>query len=218
MSDVARTIIAIDGAAGSGKSTLARGLAKALDLPYVNTGSMYRALAAAAGRAGVEVDDAAALLDLARGLRFRLRPGDPAELEVEGFDEDVLTTSEVESTVSAVARHPAVRSWMCDEQRRLGANGAVMEGRDISTVVFPDAEVKLFLQADPVERATRRADERPRGPHEVEEALRQRDDRDARTTPLEPTQGAIVLDTGSLGIDETLAEALRVVAQRVPPP
>jgi CMP/dCMP kinase len=211
---VPRLVIAIDGAAGSGKSTLARGLASALGLPYVNTGLMYRALAAAALRVDADVDDADALLDLARGLRFRVRAGGPAELEVEGYTEDELTSPGVESTVSSVARHPSVRRWMCEHQRAFGDAGAVMEGRDIATVVFPDAQVKLFLRADPRARAARRADERTAPSRGVEEAVRARDARDARTTPLEPADDAVVIDTGALGIDETLREALRLVGER----
>jgi cytidylate kinase len=207
-------VIAIDGAAGSGKSTLARGLAAALGLPYVNTGLMYRALAASVRRDGCDVDDPEAVLDLARRLRFHLRPGDPSELEVEGYAVDELTSPEVESTVSAVSRHPAVRRWMCDRQRALGAEGVVMEGRDIATVVFPDAELKLFLNADPAARAARRAGDRAASSAVVERAIKARDARDSRTNPLEPAAGAVVLDTGALGIEATLREALRLVAER----
>jgi len=210
-------VIAIDGAAGSGKSTLARGLAGALGMPYVNTGLMYRALAASARRANASVDDEGALLDLARGLRFHLRAGEPPELEVEGYDTAELTSPEVESTVSAVARHPVVRRWMCDRQRALGRSGAVVEGRDIATVVFPNADVKLFLRADPEERAARRADERMRSADDAGDAIQARDARDDRTTPLEPAPGAIVIDTGKLGIAETLREALRIVEERTAP-
>jgi cytidylate kinase len=215
---VAPIVIAIDGAAGSGKSTLARGLALALDLPYVNTGLMYRALAASARRSHVSVDDDGDLLDLARALRFHLRPGAPRELEVEGYDLAELTSPDVESTVSAVSRHPAVRRWMCEQQRALGTGGAVMEGRDIATVVFPDADLKLFLRADEDARAARRADERTAPSADVVEAMRTRDARDARTTPLEPASGAIIIDTGALSIDETLREALRLVAERTGSP
>jgi cytidylate kinase len=209
-----RLVIAIDGAAGSGKSTLARGLARSLRLAYVNTGLMYRALAASVLRNGADVDDPEAVLDLARRLRFWLRPGDPTELEVEGYDVAELTSPDVESTVSAVSRHPVVRRFMCDRQRALGADGAVMEGRDIATVVFPDADLKLFLDADPSARAARRADERAASSEDVAEAIEARDARDARTNPLEPAAGAVVIDTGALGIAETLREAMRLVAER----
>ena len=201
-------IVAVDGAAGSGKSTLARGLARALGVPYVNTGLMYRALAAASIEWDVEPDDADRLVDLARGLRFTVRGDDPPELQVEGYGPGDLTTPEVESRVSLVSRHPGVRTVMRDLQRAIGSVGAVMEGRDIATVVFPDARLKLFLQADPDRRAGRRADERDTADTDaVRTALDQRDARDARTNPLEPAPGAVVIDTSDLSIEETLAAA-----------
>jgi cytidylate kinase len=207
-----RPIVAVDGAAGSGKSTLARGLARSLHVPYINTGAMYRALAAAALRTDTPIDDGAALLDLARDLRFSLRGDDPAVLIVEGYTDQELSSPQVESTVSTVARHPAVRAWMRDRQRALGANGAVMEGRDIATVVFPEARVKLFLRAHQAARGVRRATERGAGDQSgVTEAIRARDERDARTNPLEPTADAVVIDTSELGIDETLATAIDAV-------
>jgi cytidylate kinase len=187
-------IIAVDGAAGSGKSTLARGLARALGVAYVNTGSMYRALAAASIRAGVDADDAEALVDLARGLRFMVAGEEPPE---------------VESRVSVVSRHPAVRALMRDVQRTLGARGAVMEGRDIATVVFPDAPLKVFLRASERERSDRRARERGSADATtVRDAIRERDARDARTNRLEPGPGAVVIDTSDLSIDATLDAAL----------
>ena len=206
-------LIAVDGPAGSGKSTLAHALARALDLPYVNTGLMYRALAAAAIGDGVSPDDPDALLEVARGLRFRLAGEEPVQLKVEGYGRAELTTPDVESTVSAVSRHPAVRRWMCERQRGFGREGAVMEGRDIGSVVLPDARLKLFLRAEVGERAARREAERSYGDTTP---IGARDARDARTTPLEPTPDAVVLDTGTLGIDATLAEALRLVAERWP--
>jgi CMP/dCMP kinase len=209
-------VVAIDGAAGSGKSTLARRLARALDLPYVNTGLMYRALAAAALRADVGGDDLERLLELLRGLRFTLARTDPPQLEVEGYGLDALTSPEVESTVSAVARHPEVRERMRALQRAMGTDhGAVMEGRDIGSVVFADAPVKLYLAADPRARATRRAEERgsDRG---AREALHARDRRDAETNPHVPAPGADVIDTTDLDIEETVAGALRIVRARAP--
>jgi cytidylate kinase len=207
-----RVVVAVDGPAGSGKTTLSRRLARILGVPYVNTGLMYRALAAAASRTDTPVEDAPALVGLAGNLRFTLGGADPIELEVEGYDHDELTSREVESTVSIVARHPAVRRWMREQQRALGADGAVMEGRDIATVVFPDAPVKLFLHAARDARGARRASERGATDEErVADALRARDERDAATNPLEPAPGAVVIDTGELDIDGTLAEALAAV-------
>ena len=205
-------IIAVDGAAGSGKSTLARGLARTLGVAYVNTGLMYRALAAASISAAVDTDDAEGLVDLARGLRFRLGGADPRELQVEGYGPDDLTTPDVESRVSFVSRHPAVRTVMRDLQRALGADGAVMEGRDIATVVFPQAPLKLYLQADADRRVDRRAGERGAADTgTVRDALAERDARDARTNPLEPAPGAVVIDTTHRSIDETLEVALAAV-------
>ena len=205
-------VVAIDGAAGSGKSTLARGLARSLGLPYVNTGLMYRGLTAAALRSGTDHEDEGGLVSLLDALRFSLSGESPPELVVEGYPDDALTSDAVETMVSTVARHPAVRERMRVLQRALGRNGAVMEGRDIATVVFPDASVKLFLVADPAERTARRARERAAAdPADVAEALRVRDARDARTNPLEPAPGAIVIDTGAVDIDTALATALRIV-------
>ncbi len=156
------------------------------------------------------------MLELASTLRFRLNDGEPPELAVEGYPLETLTSVEVESTVSAVARHPAVRRVMCMLQRDLGADGAVMEGRDIGSVVFPDAEVKLFLQAGEDARAGRRATERSVPPADAEGALAARDARDAHTTPLEPVADAVVIDTSALDIEETLAAALEIVRARWP--
>lgn len=211
-----RAVVAIDGAAGSGKSTLARALSRRLGLAYVNTGLMYRALAAAARRADVSPDDAQALLELTGGLRCRLVGSDPPVLEVEGYTLEELTSLEVESTVSRVARHPRVRAAMCEMQRDLASEGAVMEGRDIGSVVFPDAAVKLYLVAEHGARAERRADERPHAQGLVEEALRRRDALDAQTNPFEPPEGAEVLDTGLLDAEATLASAEAIVSVRAP--
>lgn len=210
-------VVAIDGAAGAGKSTLARALALRLRLPYVNTGEMYRAVAAAALRDGVEPGDEDALLGLARALRFTLGRGEPVELEVEGWSRDALHTSDVESTVSAVAAHPRVREVLREEQRRLARGGAVMEGRDIGAVVVPDAPVKLFVRADAETRATRRAAERvSEGAGRVADALRSRDRRDARTNPLEPAEGADVIDTTDLEPAEAVEAAIGVVRRLAP--
>jgi CMP/dCMP kinase len=214
--EAAQRVIAIDGAAGSGKSTLARLLASRLQLPYINTGLMYRALTFAATRSNVDADDAAALAALARRLSFGLDRGDPPELTVDGSRPGPeLAGADVEALVSAVARHPEVRVVLRDEQRRLCADGCVMEGRDIASVVFPDAPVKLFLIADEAQRVARRAGERARG-DDVGRALRDRDRRDARTNPLVPAPGSIVLDTTDLDVEGTLAAALAVVEDRAP--
>ena len=214
-------LIAIDGAAGSGKSTLARLLAMNLGLPYVNTGVMYRALILAALREEVDVEDEGALVRLMDTLDFTLNPGpeepqpDLRELWVGGEPpSDELESADVEADVSAVARHRAVRAAMRAAQRALGERGAVMEGRDIGTAVFPDAPLKLFLIAAPQERAGRRVEER--GSEEVAGALHERDRRDARVNPLVPAEDAVVIDTSDLDVDGTLRVALEAVAERAP--
>jgi len=217
MNAIRPRVVAIDGVAGSGKSTLARGLARALGLPYVNTGLMYRALAASALDHDVVMDDEAGLVELTRRLTFTVVEGDPSELEVEGFAADRLMTLEVEAVVSSVARHPEVRTLMRATQRSIGErDGAVMEGRDIGSVVFADAPVKLYLSADVDQRAERRTDQRRAGRAQVERSLTDRDALDARTTPHVPAEGAVIIDTTDLTIDRTLLAALDAVARLAP--
>jgi CMP/dCMP kinase len=210
------TVIAIDGAAGSGKSTLAHRLAAELDLPYVNTGLMYRALALRAHREGVSPENAPVLERLARGMRFDLDSSvRPTELRIDGEPPDpALMSAEVESSVSAVSRHLEVREVFRREQRRLALDGAVMEGRDIGSVVAPDADLKLFLRARPDERVGRRALERDKDPERVARALGARDRQDARTNPFVPAPDAIVLDTTELSPDEVADKALALVRDR----
>ena len=208
-------MVAIDGAAGSGKSTLARLLAHELGLPYVNTGSMYRALTVAARRAEVDVEDGGALLRVMRTLRFTLSHGWPRELWIDGAPPpDELGSPDVEADVSTVAKHPEVRAAMRAAQRDLGEGGAVMEGRDIGSTVFPDAPLKLYLMAQPAERAGRRAEER--GTDEVSGALHERDRRDARVNPFVPAEDAVVIDTSDLDVDGTLRAALAAVRNLAP--
>jgi CMP/dCMP kinase len=210
------TVIAIDGAAGSGKSTLAHRLAAELGLPYVNTGLMYRALALRAHREGVSPENAPALERLARGMRFDLDSSvRPPELRIDGKPPDpALTSAEVESSVSTVSGHLEVREVFRREQRRLAVDGAVMEGRDIGSVVAPDADLKLFLRARSHERVGRRALERDKDPEHVARALGARDRQDARTNPFVPALDAIVLDTTELSPDEVADKALALVRDR----
>ena len=212
-------VIAIDGSAGSGKSTLARGLARELGLPYVNTGIMYRALTLAALEKGVDADDGDSLAQLTRELRFSLSTGTPPELEVEGSPPSpALESGWVEEHVSQVAQHPQVRKLMRQAQRALGSPNAVVEGRDVGTVVFPDAPVKLFLTASADTRIERRAVERGAADPTVGSALHKRDARDAMVNPFEPAPGAEVLDTGHRTVGETLETALAIVHARLPEP
>lgn len=208
--------VAIDGPAGSGKSTLARGLARALHLPYVNTGLMYRALTRRALDEGVDLEDAEALTELARTLKVDLDlTPDPPEVVIDGRTPGPeLTAPEVEAAVSLVSSHPAVRAVLVEEQRRLGASGAVMEGRDIGRVVLPDAPVKIYLDAVPLERAGRRTEERGER-RSLSDELARRDALDSRTNPFVPASDAVRLDTSGRTVDETLREALRMIRERV---
>lgn len=206
--------IAIDGPAGSGKSTLARELARRLDLPYVNTGLMYRALTRRALDDQVDPGDAGSLEVLARTLTVDLDVTlDPPELRIEGrAPGPELTTPEVEASVSLVSSHPRVRAVMVERQRAIGEDGAVMEGRDIGRVVLPDASVKIYLDAVAGERAGRRSMERG---GDMADALATRDRQDSKTNPFVPADDAIRLDTSGRTAEETLAEALEIVTARI---
>jgi cytidylate kinase len=208
----ATPLIAIDGAAGSGKSTLARRLASELGVPYVNTGLMYRAVTARALAEGVDPSDGDAVALLADRVRFDLDATvSPPALVIGGAppSEDLLR-QDVEAAVSAVSRHPSLRSRMAEIQRRLGRRGVVMEGRDIGSVVFPDADVKIFLDAAARERVRRRARERS-GVAADAESLIERDRRDSEVNPFVPAPGAIRIDTTGKDQDEVYREALAIV-------
>jgi cytidylate kinase len=210
-------VIAIDGPAGSGKSTLARRLAERLDLPYVNTGLMYRALTLGALREGVDLEDGGDLATIAGRMTFDLdRNLRPPELSIDGKPPNqALTSGDVESSVSVVARHPEVRAVLRSEQRRLAQGGGVVEGRDIGTVVVPEADAKIFLRAQPAERIARRASERRAVTGEVGQALTARDELDAQTNPLEPAEDALVIDTTGLTPDVVVERALAFVHGRL---
>jgi cytidylate kinase len=207
--------VAIDGPAGSGKSTLARRLALELGLPYVNTGLMYRAVTLEALRRGVQPGDAEALTAIAAGLTFDLDLDmHPPELRIEGSPPDPeLSSPEVEGAVSQVSAHPPLRAVLRVRQRRLGSNGAVMEGRDIGSVVFPDAFLKVVLGAGPAERAARRALEREARPTEVSAAIAERDARDERNVP--PVEADLEVDSTHMGPDEVFAVVLAEVRRRL---
>lgn len=207
-------VVAIDGAAGSGKSTLARSLALALDVAYLNTGAMYRALTLEALNTGMDPREGERLAALAARMRFGLSGEAPPELEVEGSSPGPdLESDRVEASVSTVASHPAVRAVLREVQRTLGSPDAVVEGRDIGTVVFPEAPVKLYLTASATERAERRADDRTGSRHDVGRSLHERDAHDARVNPFEPADGATVLDTSGRTARETFELALAMVRE-----
>lgn len=209
-----RPVIAIDGPAGSGKSTLARRLAVTLDLPYLNTGLMYRALTLEALRRGLDLDDGPGLGALARGMTFELNTTfRPPDLLIDGAEPATdLASPSVESSVSHVARHLEVRAVLRAEQRRLSQRGGVVEGRDIGTQVVPDADAKIFLAAAESERVSRRTRERSDArPEHTGAALAARDALDARTNPLEPAPDAVAIDTTGLDADGVYEAALAVV-------
>lgn len=208
----APVIVAIDGPAGSGKSTVARGLAARLGFGYLDTGAMYRALTWLALEAGADLEDEDTLAGLAREHAIRFE-GD--RVLAGGADvTDEIRSPRIDRVVSTVARHPAVREVMRDRQRELADVGdVVIEGRDIGTVVCPEAEVKVYLVADPAERARRRLAERPEiGPEALATDLRLRDQRDA--VQMQPAPDAETVDTTELSVDDVLDRIERLVEAR----
>jgi CMP/dCMP kinase len=206
-------IVAIDGPAGSGKSTVAATLARRLGFRHLDTGAMYRAIAWLAQRDGTEVSDGASLAALAR--EHPVSFGLDGSVEVDGEDVTAaIRAAEIDRLVPTVARHPEVREVMRERQRALAVGGdSVIEGRDIGSVVVPDAEVKIFLVADPEERARRRSSERPGTDVDALAAeLRARDERDAVNT--RPADDAVLLDTTELTIDEVVERIEELVMAR----
>jgi cytidylate kinase len=214
-------VVAVDGPAGAGKSSASRGLAARLGFAYVDTGAMYRAVGVLADEAGVSLEDDAALATLCAGLTFAAAG---ERTVVGGRDLSAAIRSErAGDLASRVSTRPVVRQCLVALQRAMGASGrVVMEGRDIGTVVFPDAAVKLFLTADPAVRAHRRARElRERGEAVDEGALAAeiaaRDRRDANrpTAPLRAAPDAVVVDTSGLPLDAVVAAMERIVRTRI---
>ena len=206
--------VAIDGPSGAGKSTVGHALAEGIGATFVDTGLMYRALTLAAVEAGIDLEDGPALARLAAASRIeveRPRPDQTDRLETVLLDArdvtDAVRRPRVDRAVSAVSRHPEVRTAMLGVQRDAAARGSVvMVGRDIGTVVVPDATLKVFLTADAEVRARRRAAEMGR-PDRVDAYLaeiRRRDAADSRrmVAPLRVPDGALVLDTGQLDVEE----------------
>jgi CMP/dCMP kinase len=205
-------IVTIDGPAGAGKSTVARRLAERFGLRYLDTGAMYRALTWLALEDGIDLEDGSALGALARdnpitfdGDRVFVRDGD-----VTG----VIRGPRIDRVVSTVARHPEVRLVMRERQRELAQAGdAVIEGRDIGTVVCPDADVKVYLYAQSAERARRRVAERPEiGPEALATDLRLRDERDAAN--MQPADDAEMIDTTDLTVEDVVAHIERLIQAR----
>jgi cytidylate kinase len=196
-------VIAIDGPAGAGKSTVARGVAASLGFTYLDTGAMYRCVALAALRRGVPASELAPELQISLGERVLLDGEDVT---------DAIRTAEVSERASQVASEPAVRRALVAQQQRIMADGDwVADGRDIGTVVAPDAELKVFLTAEPAERARRRAAEMGVDVQTVlaEQTIRDERDRNRADSPLRPAEGAVEVDTTGLTLEQVVE---RVVA------
>ncbi|MFM7319900.1 MAG: (d)CMP kinase, partial [Armatimonadota bacterium] len=206
-----RSIVAIDGPAGAGKSTIARAVAARLGYAYLDSGAMYRCVALGALERAIPIDDAEAVGDLARGMDIAFASGAHQNVLLEGRDvTEAIRTPEVSAAASRVSVHSGVRRAMVARQRRLGeAGGVVMEGRDIGSVVFPRAEVKVYLTASDAERARRRAEQRRRAGLDfvnvegVLAEIRERDERDRTRadSPLLIAEGARELITDWMSPD-----------------
>jgi cytidylate kinase len=242
-----RPVIAIDGPAGAGKSTLAAHLARRFGFLNIETGAMYRALALKAIEGDFSFDEEEPLLALAEATRIQLEPhADSNRVRLDGIDvSQRIREADVTSAASQISVHPCVRTWMVEQQRALGAKGGVvMEGRDIGTAVFPDAEVKIFLDAAPEVRGNRRfrqaapielttarqtesrqepaletAEQRGVSEQAIVEEMRERDrrDRNRAESPLRPAADAIILDSTAMGLEEVLARAEEIVRAHLPP-
>jgi len=217
-----RPVIAIDGPAGVGKSTTARVLAQRLDYTLVDTGALYRGVALAARDRGISWDDEAGVVAIVdeTELAFVSQQDGTPRLLLNGEERaDEIRTPELSAGASQVSAYPGVRRVLLDIQRDLGREGGVvLEGRDIGTVVFPDAEVKVFLTASAEERARRRVqDLRDRGTtadyDEILAKIRSRDEADSTRAiaPLRPAEDAVILDSTSLGLEAVVQHVLELV-------
>ncbi len=206
-------IVAIDGPAGSGKSTVALELARRLGFVHLDTGAMYRALTWLAARDDVDLEDGESLAQLAREHPITFTSEGQVEIAGENVSSSIRA-SEIDRLVPAVARHSEVREVMRERQRTLSSVGdIVIEGRDIGSVVAPQAEVKVFLVADVAERARRRSLDRPETTAEsLATDLRQRDERDAVNT--QPAEDAMLLDTTDLTVDQVVLRIAELVEAR----
>jgi cytidylate kinase len=208
-------VISIDGPAGAGKSTVARAVAERLGFTYLDSGAMYRCVALAAIERGVDPDDPVATGKLASSIEIEFGHG---RVKLDGDDVSLaIREPRITEASSRVSMHPAVREAMVGRQRELiEANDFVAEGRDIGTVVSPDAPLKVFLTASEEERAGRRAEQTGENPEEVLAAQRERDarDRSREHSALEPAADAVELDTTDLGFDQVVDRVVELAAGR----
>ena len=216
-------VVAIDGPSGAGKGTVARAVARSLRWRYVDTGAMYRAVAWKAQREGPSLDDEAAVAAAAAGAVLTLEAD--GRVVIDGHDvTEAIRTPAIDAAAAKVARMPRVRELLVARQRDYAQGGSiVMEGRDIGTVVFPDAAAKIYLDASPEERAARRARDPAHHPSRAAEvgavahALEQRDrlDRTRRVSPLKRAPDAAVVDTTGVPIDTVVSRVLAIVRERL---
>jgi len=219
-----RLIIAVDGPAGAGKSTIASRLARKLGYVNLESGAMYRALALKAIEWDISFDDGPALRKLAESSRIALEPtlgGNRVLLDGKDVSSRIRER-DVTEAASRVSVHPAVREWMVARQQKMGKDGGVvMEGRDIGTKVFPHADLKIFLDADPVVREQRRLDQQHvKGPsaQSIATELRERDrrDRTRATSPLVPAPDAVIIDSTNLSEDQVLSRVDELLRGKLP--
>jgi CMP/dCMP kinase len=210
-------IVAIDGPSGAGKGTVARTIAARLGYRHVDTGAMYRAVAWKADHDGVNLQDGEAVASVAALASFEVND----KVVIDGHDvTNAIRTPAIDQAAAIVAQHPPVRAVLVDRQRQFAAGGGiVMEGRDIGSVVFPDADVKVYLDADPVERARRRSADaahaagRAIGRDGVAEALEVRDriDRTRTVSPLKMASDAVYIDTTNLSVPDVVGRVMALV-------
>ena len=220
-------IIAIDGPAGAGKSTVARRVAQALDLLYLDSGAMYRAVTWLVMQSGIDVEDEVAVAELISGIELKLITADslaePVRVQIDHKDvTDYIRTSQITAHVSAVSAQAAVRQELVKQQRRLGKHGGIVaEGRDIGTNVFPDAELKIFLTASVQERARRRFQDWQLGEEtslkQLQQDIQQRDNLDSNRSisPLRKAADAVEIDSDHLSIEDVTEQVVRLYQQKL---